>query len=108
MKAILHTSYGKSDSLQLKDVEKPTLEDDRVLVEVLASSLNYADYAEMSGGLLRLLGGGLRRPKNPRMGRDIAGRVEAVGKNVTQFHPGDDVFGAGPGARERCRPDRTS
>src|SRR5208337_4875082 len=96
MKAIVHTRYGSPDVLQLKEVEKPALDDGRVLVEIHSASVNPVDYHNMSGGLARLFSG-LRKPKDPRLGADIAGRVEAVGNNVTQFHPGDEVFGVCPG-----------
>lgn len=92
MKAIIRTRYGTPDVLQLKEVEKPVLDDGRVLVEIHAASANPADYHAMRGGLVRLFAG-LRKPRNPGLGTDIAGRVEAVGNTVTQFHPGDDVFG---------------
>jgi len=96
MKAVVHTRYGPPDVLQLEEVEKPVLDDGRVLVEIHAASVNPVDYHGMRGGLARLFSG-LRRPKDPRLGTDIAGRVEAVGNKVTQFHPGDEVFGACPG-----------
>ena len=84
--------------LELRDVDKPALEDGRVLVNVRAASVNPADWHSMHGGIARLFGNGLRRPKDPRVGTDVAGRVEAVGKNVTRFRPGDEVFGACPGS----------
>ena len=99
MKAIVCTNYGDPlEVLQLKEVETPTPGDDQVLVKVLASSVNVMDLAPVKGVFLaRLLGTGLFKPKRERIGTDIAGRVEAVGKNVTQFKPGDEVFGAAPG-----------
>ncbi len=99
MKAIVCTKYGDPlEVLQLKEVETPTPGDDQVLVKVLASSVNVMDLAPVKGVFLaRLLGTGLFKPKRERIGTDIAGRVEAVGKNVTQFKPGDEVFGAAPG-----------
>src|SRR6266498_5555170 len=94
MKAIVYTKYGSPDVLQLKEVEKPTPGDDEVLVKVHAVSVNAADWHLMRGKpFLARLQGGLRKPKNPTLGSDIAGRVEAVGKNATQFQPGDEVFG---------------
>src|SRR5438034_610785 len=93
MKAILFTQYGSPDVLQLAEVEKPTPEENQCLVKVYAASANPADYHRMKGGLVRLFGEGLRKPKDPRLGIDIAGRVGAVGKNVAQFQPGDEVFG---------------
>jgi NADPH:quinone reductase-like Zn-dependent oxidoreductase len=95
MKAIVYTEYGPPDVLQLKEAEKPTPEDDEVLVEVHAASVNYADWSFVRGKpfLVRLIGAGLFKPKNPILGADIAGRVEAVGRDVEQFQPGDEVFG---------------
>jgi NADPH:quinone reductase-like Zn-dependent oxidoreductase len=99
MKAIVCTKYGPPlDVLQLKEVEKPTPTDDQVLVKVHAASINKADLAPVRGVLLaRLLGTGLLKPKREILGSDIAGRVEAVGKNVKQFRPGDEVFGDADG-----------
>jgi NADPH:quinone reductase-like Zn-dependent oxidoreductase len=95
MKAIVYTKYGSPDVLQLKEVEKPVPTDDEVLVEVKAASVNAYDWHFLSADifLIRLMGGGLLKPKNTRLGADMAGRVEVVGKNVTQFKPGDEVFG---------------
>jgi NADPH:quinone reductase-like Zn-dependent oxidoreductase len=94
MKAIVYTKYGSPDVLQLKEVEKPTPKDNEVLVEVHAASANPADWHRMRGApFLVRLEDGLRRPNNSMLGADIAGRVEAVGKNAAQFQPGDDVFG---------------
>jgi NADPH:quinone reductase-like Zn-dependent oxidoreductase len=98
MKAIVCTKYGPPDVLQLKEVEKPTPTDNQVLVEVHAASVNKADLAQIGGNpLARLLGTGLLKPKRKILGTDIAGIVEAVGRNVKQFRPGDEVFGCGPG-----------
>lgn len=95
MKAIVFEKYGTPDVLQLKEVEKPIPKEDEVLVKVLAASLNAYDWHFLSADvfLIRLTGGGLLRPKNKRLGADIAGQVEAVGKNIKQFQPGDEVFG---------------
>jgi NADPH:quinone reductase-like Zn-dependent oxidoreductase len=94
MKAILFTEYGSPDVLQFKEVEKPAPKDDEVLVKVYATSVNPADWHIMRGEpFLARLANGLLKPKNPRLGADIAGRVEATGKNVTQFQVGDAVFG---------------
>ena len=95
MKAIVQTEYGPPDVLELRDVAKPVPADDEVLVKVCAASVNAYDWHLLTADvfLVRLMGGGLRKPKNTRTGADIAGRVEAVGKNVTQFRPGDEVFG---------------
>lgn len=95
MKAIVYTEYGPPDVLQLREVENPTPKDDEVLVKVHAASVNYADWAFVRGKLflVRLMGAGLLKPRNAILGADIAGRVEAVGRNVKQFQPGDEVFG---------------
>ena len=94
MKAIITTKYGSPDVLQLKEVEKPAPNDDQVLVRVRAASVNILDLANMGGSLpVRLISGGLQEPKYKILGADIAGRVEAAGRNATQFQPGDEVFG---------------
>lgn len=95
MKAIIYTKYGSPDVLQFKDVEKPTPKDDEVLIKVYAASINAYDWHAMTADifLIRLMGGGLLKPKYTRLGADIAGRVEAVGRDVKQFQPGDEVFG---------------
>lgn len=94
MKAIVYTQYGSPDVLRLEEVDKPTPKDNEVLVQVCAASVNAYDwhYLRADPFLVRLMGG-LVRPSNPRLGADLAGRVEAVGQNVTQFRPGDEVFG---------------
>ena len=95
MKAIAYHKYGSPDVLELEEVQKPTPNDDEVLVKVHAASVNAWDWDLLRGKPLvnRLLGFGLRKPKYKILGADIAGRVEAVGGNVTQFQPGDEVFG---------------
>ena len=95
MKAIVYTKYGSPEVLQLKDVEKPTPKEDEVLIEIHAASVNAYDWHFLTADifLIRLMGGGLLKPKNTRLGADVAGRVEAVGKNVKQFQPDDEVFG---------------
>ena len=100
MKAIRQTKYGPPEVLQLTEVEKPVPKDHQVLVKVQASSINAGDYRMMRASPfpLRLIVGGLFKPKDPRVGSDVAGRVETVGENVTQFRPGDEVFGCGKGA----------
>ncbi len=100
MQAIVRTRYGSPDVLQLQEVEKPVPKDDEVVVQVHAASVNTLDWHIMRGQpfLLRVGGSGLRKPKDPRLGVDLAGRVEAVGANVTRFQVGDDVFGIGHGA----------
>ena len=97
MKAIVYTTYGSPDVLQLKDVEKPTPKDNQVLVKVHAASANPADWHLMRAEpFLARFANGLLKPKNTRLGADVAGRVEAVGRNVTRFQVGDDVFGELP------------
>ncbi len=93
MKAIVYEKYGPPDVLQLKEVEKPTPKDDEVLVKVHAASINSWDWDLLRGTRFMARLGGLLKPKNKILGTDIAGRVEAVGRNVTQFSPGDEVFG---------------
>jgi NADPH:quinone reductase-like Zn-dependent oxidoreductase len=98
MKAAVFCDYGISN-LKLQEIEKPTPADDQVLVRVRAASLNPLDGHFVRGMLLaRLMGGGLRKPKDPRLGVDYSGTVEAVGKNVKEFKPGDEVFGGRNGA----------
>lgn len=93
MQAIARSMYGPPDVLELRDVERPRVKDDEVLVRVHASSLNMADADYMRGRpAFARLGTGLRRPKNPILGLDVAGQVEAVGKTVTRFELGDEVF----------------
>jgi NADPH:quinone reductase-like Zn-dependent oxidoreductase len=95
MRAIVYTTYGSPDVLQLNDVEKPTPKDNEVLVKVHAASANPLDWHLMRAEpFLARLENGLQKPKNTKLGADIAGRIEAVGRNITQFQIGDDVFGA--------------
>ncbi len=95
MKAIVIERYGSPDVLQFKEVEKPSPKDNQVLVRVQAASANPLDWHLMRGEpfIARLMGTGLLKPKSSKVGADVAGRVEAVGKDVTQFKPGDEVFG---------------
>ena len=99
MKAIVYHNYGSPDVLKCEEVEKPAVGDNQVLIKVHAASLNALDWHLVSADifLVRLMGGGLRKPKDPRLGHDLAGRVEAVGSQATQFQPGDEVFGTGDG-----------
>ena len=97
MKAIVNCEYGV-ESLQLRDIEKPTPADNEVLVRVRAASINPADGHLIRGVWLMRPTSGMRKPKNTRFGTDFAGVVEAIGKNVTDFKPGDEVFGAKNGA----------
>jgi len=96
MKAADYRRYGPPDVLAIEDVEKPVPKDNEVLIKVRAASLNALDWRLMRGKplFIRPMIGGLRKPKITRPGRDVAGQVEAVGRNVTQFKPGDEVFGA--------------
>ncbi|HEV3331045.1 MAG TPA: NAD(P)-dependent alcohol dehydrogenase [Bryobacteraceae bacterium] len=99
MKAAVLSRYGPPDVVQIRDVEKPVPQDNQVLIKVRAASVNPLDWSGMRGEpyIARLMGG-LRRPKDPRLGADVAGEVEAVGKNVAHFKPGDEVFGTCRGA----------
>ena len=99
MKAAIYTRYGPPDVVQVTDVEKPVPKDNEVLIKVRAASVNPLDWHFMRGTPYFVrLGAGLRRPKVTRLGVDLAGQVEAVGGNVTQCKPGDEVFGACRGA----------
>lgn len=93
MKAIRYCEYGSWDVLKLQTVERPVPNDDQVLVKVRASSLNAVDASVIRDSWLVRLFFGLRKPRDTRLGQDMAGKVEVVGKNVTQFKPGDEVFG---------------
>jgi NADPH:quinone reductase-like Zn-dependent oxidoreductase len=115
MKAIVYTEYGPPEVLQLKEVEKPTPKADEVLIRIHATSLNFGDIAARNFGNIShreffmplpfyLIGGlqfGFSKPKNTILGNEFAGEIEAVGKDVTSFKPGDQVFGY-PGAQMRC------
>jgi NADPH:quinone reductase-like Zn-dependent oxidoreductase len=100
MKAILRDVYGSADVVQLRDVDKPAIGDGEVLVRVHAAGLDRGTWHVMTGRpyLMRIAGFGVRAPKNPVLGRELAGVVEAVGKDVTRFRPGDEVFGIGEGS----------
>lgn len=99
MKAVIHESYGQPEVLKIMEVEKPQVPDDGVLVRVHASSVNIAEWYGMTGLLIgRLIGNGLFKPKDIRLGADFSGVVEAVGKDVADFKPGDEVFGGRSGA----------
>jgi NADPH:quinone reductase-like Zn-dependent oxidoreductase len=108
MRAILYTEYGPPHVLQFMEVAKPTPKDDEVLIRIRAASVNPRDWHYMRGTpyLVRTRAG-LRKPKVPRLGADVAGEVETVGKNVTGFQPGDEVFGvcAGAFAEYACAPE---
>lgn len=94
MKAIVYTKYGTPDVLALQQVEKPSPQDNEVLVKIHAVSLNQYDWHLLTADifLVRLMGGGMFKPKDGKPGVDISGVIEAVGKNVTQFHVGDEIY----------------
>lgn len=99
MKAIVHDTYGPTDVLELRDIDRPEIAADEVLVRVRAAGLDRGVWHLMTGlpYPIRLAGYGLRAPKTPVLGMDLAGVVEAVGAGVTRFKPGDEVFGIGKG-----------
>jgi NADPH:quinone reductase-like Zn-dependent oxidoreductase len=94
MKAAIYASYGSPDVVRITDIEKPVPKDDEVLIRVREASVNPLDWRLMKGEprIMRLFFG-LTKPRMGRPGVDAAGQVEAVGRNVTQFKPGDEVFG---------------
>jgi len=100
MKAVVQDSYGSADVLRVGEIEKPEISDDDVMVRVHAAGLDPGVWHLMTGlpYLVRIMGYGLRAPKTRVPGNDLAGRIEAVGKNVTRFHTGDEVFGAANGS----------
>ena len=103
MKAVVYTNYGSPDVLEIRDVKKPVPNDDQILIKVRAAAVNPLDWHFMEGTpyIMRAMGVGLRKPKDPRLGVDYAGTVEAVGKNPAaagRFKPGDEVFGGKTGA----------
>ncbi len=103
MKAIICPKYGSPDVLQLREVVKPVPQEDEVLIQIHAASLNSRDLRMLRANpfFMRLVPGGFLRPKNKILGADVAGRVEAIGSNVKQFKPGDEVFGYLPSATGR-------
>jgi NADPH:quinone reductase-like Zn-dependent oxidoreductase len=99
MRAVVHNVYGSPDVLEIQEIDKPDVTDDGVLVRVRAASINPVDWYGVTGKpYVARIQGGLRKPKSNRLGVDFAGTVEAVGKDITQFRPGDEVFGARSGA----------
>ncbi len=104
MKAIILSSYGPADRLELKEVETPVPKENQVLVKVHAASVNPMDWHIMRGDpyFMRLIGFGVFKPKHQVLGADFAGTVEAVGSSVTQFKVGDEVFGSGRGSFAEC------
>ena len=109
MKAIVYEKYGSPDVLHFKEVEKPAPKDNEVLIKIHAASVNAYDWHFLTADifLIRLMGGGLLKPKDARLGADMAGRIETVGRNVKQFQPGDKVFGMVKGsfAEYVCAPE---
>lgn len=97
MKAVVQKGYGSPDGLELREIERPTVGDDGVLVRVCAASVNAADW-HLLRRLPHLVGRLMRQPRSDVRGFDLAGRVEAAGRNVTRLKPGDEVFGTGIGA----------
>jgi NADPH:quinone reductase-like Zn-dependent oxidoreductase len=98
MKAAVRDRYGPPEVVEIREVDKPVPADDEVLVRVRAASVNPADWYTLTGPLVARIPNGLRKPKTDRLGTDFSGTVEAVGKSVTRFRPGDDVFGGRTGA----------
>jgi NADPH:quinone reductase-like Zn-dependent oxidoreductase len=103
MKAIVCPKYGSPDVLQLQEVAKPAPKEDEILIKIHAASINYRDWRMMRANpfFIRLVPGGFLQPKNKILGADVAGRVEAVGRYIKQFMPGDKVFGYLPSATGR-------
>jgi len=93
MKAIVYTKYGGREVLQIKEVEKPFPKDDEVLIKVHAVSINDWDLGLLHGDFINRILNGIRKPKRTILGSDIAGRIEAVGKNISKFKIGDEVYG---------------
>ena len=100
MKAVRYTRYGPPEVLTVEDIERPAPVGNQVLIKVRAASINALEWRAMGSNplLMRMIGGNLKRPKNPRVGTDVAGVVEAVGAEVSRFKPGDAVFGCATGA----------
>jgi NADPH:quinone reductase-like Zn-dependent oxidoreductase len=101
MRAIVHERYGRPDAvgvLDFREVAMPDVEDDQVLIRVHGSSVNPVEWYGVTGPYFARIGNGLRKPKSTTVGGDLAGRVEAVGRDVKDFQPGDEVFGTGVGA----------
>lgn len=100
MKAMVQDTYGSADVLELRDIARPQIADDKALIRVHAAGVDRGVWHLMTGlpYPVRLAGYGLRAPKNPVPGGDVAGVVTEVGRNVTRFQPGDEVFGIGKGS----------
>ena len=99
MRAIIRQVYGPPDVLELQEIEKPVPKDDEILLKVHTASVNRADSHGLRGTpfMARIVLGGLRKPKTKILGYDFAGQVDEVGKEVSEFHPGDEVFGTNKG-----------
>ena len=93
MRAVVYERYGGPDVLRMEDVPTPSPAAGQVLVKIAATSINLSDWEGLRGSPLYARMGGLRAPRRPTLGSDIAGLVEAVGQGVTRFHPGDEVYG---------------
>jgi NADPH:quinone reductase-like Zn-dependent oxidoreductase len=93
VKAIVYYKYGTPDVLELKEIDKPVPKDDEVLIKIYAVSINDWDLGLLDGDFINRILNGIRKPKRKILGSDIAGRIEAIGKNVNQFKPGDEVYG---------------
>ncbi len=106
MKAIVHERYGSPDGVAFAEVDTPVIEDHQVLVRVHASSVNPAEWYRVMGPFFARFDSGLRRPKSPAIGADLAGRIEVVGRDVTEFKPGDEVFGTSGGSWAEYAPAR--
>jgi NADPH:quinone reductase-like Zn-dependent oxidoreductase len=106
MKAILSERYGTPDTLELREVEMPVIEDHQALVRVHATSVNPAEWYRVHGPWFVRPSSGLRNPKDARLGADLAGVVEAVGKDVKEFKPGDEVFGTSAASWAEYAPAR--
>ncbi|HEV8272683.1 MAG TPA: NAD(P)-dependent alcohol dehydrogenase [Chitinophagaceae bacterium] len=111
MKAIVYTKYGGPEVLQFKEIEKPDPGDDEILVRVYAASINDWDWGLLDGDFINRILNGIRKPKRQILGSDIAGRVEQVGKNITKFKVGDEVYGDLSGrwggfAEYTCAPEK--
>ena len=110
MKAVLYTKFGPPDVLELHDIEKPSPKEDEVLVRVHAASINALEWRRFTLPtiMVRIMTGGIREPKDKSLGADFAGRVEAAGSGVTQYKPGDEVFGfrRGSFAEYVCAPEK--
>jgi NADPH:quinone reductase-like Zn-dependent oxidoreductase len=98
MKAIVRERYGRPDVLELRDIDPPAVADDQVLVRVRATSLNASEWYDVTGPYFARPASGLRKPKRKQIAGDLAGTVEAVGRSVSAFQPGDEVFGISLGA----------